>query len=354
MAANAPPPIPVIVAKAEAGNVPVLLNVVGRTEAYENVTLKSRVDGQVASVAYVEGQHVRPGDILIRLDPADFNARLLQAEAILARDQAQLAKARTDVTRYASLKAQGFVSDEKVNEVRTTEAAAAATVKADQAALDLARLQLSYATIRASFAGVVGARLVFPGTAVKVNDTALAVINRIQPLYVTFSVPEKHLAKVRQAMRGGAMKVRVSVPGNNNGEPLEGMVHFLDNAVDAATGTIQMKAVLPNRDERLTAGQFLNVSMALESLSNTIQIPSEAVQQGPDGNFIYAVKADDTVELRKIEVLTTYRGMAAIARNVAPGDTVVVDGQLRLTPGAKVKIKTLQISIPAPVTPAAH
>lgn len=200
---NAPPPVPVIVAQAKNGEMPVLLNVVGRAEAYEGVTVKSRLDGQVASVPYTEGQAVKQGDVLVRLDPADFAAKVAQAEAVVARDQAQLAKAKADLERYQGLRARGFVSDEKVNELRTNEAAAQATLKADQAALDLARLQLSYTTIRAPFSGIVGARLVFPGSTVKINDTALAVVNRVDPLYVTFAVPERHLLGLRRRSARG-------------------------------------------------------------------------------------------------------------------------------------------------------
>jgi len=337
-AAKAPLPVPVRVAKAGTGEIPVLLDVVGRAEAYESVTLKSRLDGQVASVAYVEGQHVKPGDVLLQLDPGDFNAKLMQAEATLARDEALLAKSHADVERYAALKARGFVSEEKVNEVRTAEAAAAATVKADRAALELARLQLSYATVRAPFAGVVGARLVFPGSAVKINDTALAVVNRIQPLYVTFSVPEKHLPRLRQAMAAGPMKVLIRLPGGKD-EPFEGSARFIDNAVDPTTGTIVMKAVLPNRDERLTPGQFLNVSMTLDKLSGAVLVPAEAVQQGAEGNFLYVVKPDNTVEPRKVEIQATHHGMVAVGKTVAADETVVTDGQLRLSPGAQVVAK---------------
>lgn len=349
---KAPPPVPVTATKAVTGDVPVLLEVVGRAEAYESVSLKSRVDGQVLSVAYTEGQHVRQGDVLIRLDPNDFNARLAQAEANLHRDEALLAKSRADVQRYISLKERGFVSEEKINEFRTAEAAATASVKADQAAVDLARLQLSYTTIRAPFAGVVGTRLVFPGSAVKTNDTVLAVVNRLQPLYVTFSVPEKHLARLRQSLSAGTMPVTVRVPGGKS-EAFEGKVRFIDNAVDAATGTIQMKALLDNAQEALTPGQFLNVSMTLEQLSGSVLVPAEAVQQGADGNFVYVVKADNTVELRKVTVQTLYRGQAAIASGVASDETVVTDGQLRLNQGATVVIKTPQGKGEAGKAPAA-
>ena len=347
-----PPPVPVLAAKAELGSMPVLFDTVGRAEAYEGVTLKSRLDGQVASVAYTEGQQVKAGDVLVRLDPGDYNARLLQAEANLARDEAQRAKTRADVERYVSLRARGFVSEEKVNEVRTSAAAAEATVKADQAAVELARLQLSYTVIRAPFAGVVGARLVFPGSAVKTNDTALAVVNRVKPIYVTFSVPERHLPQLRGALADGAMKVSIALPGQPK-TAVEGSVRFIDNAVDATTGTILMKAVLDNADAQLTPGQFLNVSMRLRQLDEAVLVPAEAIQQGAGGNFLYAVKEDSTVEVRKVEVIATYGGRAALAGGVAAGETVVTDGQLRLAPGTTVRIKDKGDKEAAPAAAAA-
>jgi multidrug efflux system membrane fusion protein len=342
-------PVPVIVAQAQSGSMPILLQVVGRAEAYEGVTVKSRLDGQVMDVSYTEGQSVKQGDILIRLDPADFNARFMQAEAIVAKDQAQLAKAHADVERYVGLKARGFVSDEKLNEVRTSEAAAAATLKADQAALDLARLQLSYTTIRAPFSGVVGARLVFPGSTVKINDTALAVVNRVDPLYISFAVPERHLQRLRQAVLKGAIPVQVSLPGNKE-TTFEGRAKFIDNAVDATTGTIQMKALLDNKGAKLTPGQFLNVSMALDKLTDAVLVPNEAIQQGADGNFLYVVKADETVEVRKLDIIASDRGLTAVSKGVAAGETVVTDGQLRLSPGATVHGKPMvgaEASMPA-------
>ncbi len=348
--AKAGGPVPVIVAKAQGGSMPVLLNVVGRAEAYEGVTVKSRVDGQVLAVNYTEGQAVRQGDVLLRLDPADFNARVAQAEAVVAKDQAQVAKARADLERYQGLKARGFVSDEKVNEVRTNEAAAAATLKADQAALELARLQQSYTTVRAPFSGIVGARLVFPGSTVKINDTALAVVNRVDPLYVSFAVPERHLQRLRQAVSKGPMPVQIALPGSKEAG-FEGKAKFIDNAVDATTGTIQMKALLDNKGARLTPGQFLNVSMVLDQVSDSVLVPNEAVQQGADGNFLYAVKADDTVEVRKLEIIASHQGMTAIGKGVAVGETVVTDGQLRLTPGAMIKAKPAGGA--APASPAA-
>lgn len=338
-AAKGPAPaIPVMLAKAEAKEFALALDVPGRAEAYESVTLKSRVEGQVLTVPYAEGQRVKKGDILVRLDPADFEARLRQAEANLAKSLAQAAKSRADVERYIALKAKGFVSDEKVGEMRTAAAAAEASARADQAAADLARLQLGYTTVRAPFDGIVGARLVFPGSAVKVNDTALAVVNRVRPLYVSFSVAEKHLPQLRAAMRQESRSTRaaVSIPGGTSA-PLDAEVRFLDNAVDTTTGTVQLKATLANTDERLTPGQFVNVSLVLETLPQAITVPAEAIQQGQDGAFLFVVQDDGSAVVRKVVVRASQKGVAVIAEGLKAGETVVTDGQLRLTPGAKVK-----------------
>ena len=348
------PPVPVTTAKSEARDIPVTLKVVGRAEAYESVILKSRVDGQVAAVLFTEGQHVKQGEVLIRLDPTDFAARLQQAEAATARDQALAAKSRSDTARYTALKDRNFVSEEKVNDIRTNEAAASANLRASNAAAEVARLQLSYATIRAPFSGVVGARLVFPGSSVKINETPLAVVNRVRPLLVSFSIPEKHLPRLRDAMAAGTgsgMKVDVSLPGDR-AQHYDGAVHFLDNAVDATTGTILMKAVLPNADEKLTPGQFLNVTLLLDTLTQAVTIPDEAIQQGADGNFVYVVKADNSAEMRPIKTIAADAGMTAVSTGLQVGETVVTDGQLRLAPGVKVKARETGSKANAQLAPA--
>jgi membrane fusion protein, multidrug efflux system len=277
-----PPAVPVTTAKAVERDIPVTLQVVGRAEAYESVVMKSRVDGQVSAVLFTEGQHVKQGEVLIRLDPTDFSARLKQADATVARDAALVAKSKADTARYRALREKNFVSEEKVSDIRTNEAAADANMRVSKAASEFASAQLSYTTIRAPFTGVVGARLVFPGSAVKINDTILAVVNRVRPLLVSFSVPEKHLPQLRTAMgtgKSGNMKVDVSLPGDKS-QHFDGEVRFIDNAVDATTGTILMKAVLPNEDEKLTPGQFLNITLLLNTLAKAVTVPNEAVQQG--------------------------------------------------------------------------
>ncbi len=330
-------PVPVTVARAVSRDLPVLLEVVGRAEAYASVTLKSRVDGQVLQVDFAEGRPVAAGEVLLRLDPSDFQMRVRQAEANRARDQALLDKARADVARYQALVEQNFVSREKVAEMRAAAEAAQATVAADQAALDLARQQLSYATIRAPFAGVVGARLVHPGASVKINETELAVINRVQPLYVSFAVAEKHLAAVHAARARGPLGVEIRLPGDK--AVLEsGKVVFLDHAVDPATATLRMKAEIANAHTRLAPGQFLDASLRLDTLRGAVVVPAEAVQQGPEGSFVY-VLADAGAKLRPVEIAQVQGDEVALARGLAVGETVITDGHSRLTPGAKVKVK---------------
>lgn len=337
--ARAPAAVPVTVAKVEARDMPVLLSAVGRSEAYASVTLKSRVDGQVAEVPFTEGQHVAAGDVLVRLDPADLKARMQQAEANLAKSRAQLAKAKLDVERYLGLKNRGFVSEEKLSDMRTAEAAAEAQQRADTAALDLARLQLDYATIRAPFAGIVGARLVFPGTGVKTNDTALAVVNRVRPLLVAFTLPEKSLPRLRAALRQGPLAVSVKLPGDA-GPPLRAEARFIDNAVDSTTGTILVKAQLANEDEKLTPGQFVDVSLAVDTMKGALVLPAQALQQGPQGNFVFVVNSEGKAQPRKVDLAFARAGLAVFAAGLEEGETVVTDGQLRLTAGVKVDIRT--------------
>ncbi len=330
--------VPVTAAKAVAQDIPVILKAVGRAEAFESVSLKARVDGQVASVEFTEGQHVNRGDVLIRLDPTDFAARLQQAEATVARDEALVARMRADTARYVALKDRNFVSEEKVNEVRTNEAAAVANLRASKAAAEVARLQLSYATLRAPITGIVGARLVFPGSAVKANDIVVAVVNRVRPLLVSFSVPERHLPQLRAARQAGSLSVDVSPPGDSS-QHFTGSIRFIDNAVDAGTGTILLKAELPNQDEKLTPGQFLNVALLLDTLRQAVTVPDSAVQQGVENKFVYVVNGDSSVELREVEAVASADGFTAILGRVEPGETVITDGHLRLVPGARVKIK---------------
>lgn len=332
------PPVPVKVARVATRDVPEWLEVVGRGIASESVTLKARVDGQVAAVPFEEGRRVAKGDVLVRLDSADLEAKLRQAEANMARSQAQQAKARADVERYTGLRQSGFVSEEKVNDLRAALQAADAAVLADKAAADLARLQLGYATVRAPIAGMVGAKQVFPGSAVKVNDTVLAVINRIRPLHIGFGVPEKHLPRLRAALAKGKLMARVAVASDWS-KAIEAPVVFIDNTVDPATGTIQIKASATNDNEALAAGQFLNARLPLGVWSGAATLPAEAIQQGPQGSYVFVVKPDKGIEQRKVALADSRDGVAVVTQGLSDGETVVTDGHLRLTPKSKVSVK---------------
>lgn len=330
--------VPVTVAPVQVKEVPLTLNLVGRAEAWSTVTLRSRIDGQITAVHYQAGQHIGKGQRMVTFDSRALQAQLAQVEANLARDRAQLAKARSDFARYSDLVAKGFVSASQLETYRAAVDSTEAIVKADLAARDLAQVQLSYTTVVSPMEGVAGAVLVFPGASVKANDTPLVVINQVRPIYVTFSVPERMLGQIDNARAGGPMPVTVAVPGGQRPK-LTGTLSFVDNAVDSTTGTIIMKARIDNGDEKLTPGQFVEVSMVLRNLKDALVVPSEALQSGPDGNFMYIARPDQTVEVRKVQTISLAGRELVVEKGLAAGERVVTDGQLRLTPGARYEVR---------------
>jgi multidrug efflux system membrane fusion protein len=337
-ASTPPRPTPVTVAAVEQQDVPYRFNVVGRTEALSSVTLKARIDGQITAVQYAPGQHIRKGQAMVTLDARALQAQLQQNEANLARDRAQLDKAKADLVRNNDLLAKGFISSATLDGFKATVDTLAATVKADQAALELARVQLSYTTIVSPMEGVAGAVLAFPGGSVKANDTNLVVINQLKPIYATFAVPEGQLAEITRDRVGKSLKVEARIPGDA-GPPITGELVFIDNTVDSTTGTIQMKAKFDNANERLTPGQFVEIAMNLRIIQNALLMPSEALQAGPAGNFVYVAKPDQTVEIRRVKTLPADRTRLIVENGLNPGDKVVTDGQLRLTPGARYEAR---------------
>ena len=337
-AATPPRPTPVTVAAVEQRDVPLRFNVVGRTEALSSVTLKARIDGQIIGVQYTPGQHLRRGQPLVTLDARALQAQLQQSQANLARDRAQLDKAKADLARNADLLAKGFISTATLDGFRATVDTLEATVKADLAALELAQVQLSYTTITSPMDGVAGAVLAFPGGSVKASDTSLVVINQLRPIYAAFSVPENQLAEINRDRVGKKLKVEARLPGNA-GPAIAGELVFIDNTVDSSTGTILMKAKFDNADERLTPGQFLEISMTLRDIVGAIVMPAEALQAGPNGSFVYVAKPDQTVEIRRVKVLPAGRDRLIVETGLAAGDKVVTDGQLRLTPGARYEAR---------------
>ncbi|MCC6210069.1 MAG: efflux RND transporter periplasmic adaptor subunit [Burkholderiales bacterium] len=338
-AAKGPPPAPVAVAVTQQQSVPVRLQAIGNVEAYTSVSVKSRVDGQILGVDFREGQEVKKGEVLFRIDPRPFEAALKQAEAQALRDVANRDQAASQEKRYQELLEKNFVSKEAYAQYRTNAQTADATSKASQAALENARLNLEYTVIRSPVDGYVGRALLQAGNMVKANDTqALVVINQVRPVYVSFAIPERQLAVVRELMRKGPLAVDVAAPGTD--KPLaSGRIAFLDNAVDQTTGTIKLRAIFENHDASLWPGQFYTVRVRLYDQANAILVPSQAVQTGPGGQFVYVVKPDMTVEVRKVVVARSEGDFAVLADGaLARGEQVVVRGALRLAPGAKVTV----------------
>ncbi|HVB38726.1 MAG TPA: efflux RND transporter periplasmic adaptor subunit, partial [Vicinamibacterales bacterium] len=333
-----PMAVPVTVGQVVEKAMPVELTVIGTVEAYSTVQVKSQVQGEILSVHFKEGDDVNKGDLLFNIDPSNFQATLQQAEANLARDTAQSNNAAQELKRYADLMKRGIATQEQYDTAHTSVASYEASIRADQATIDNAKLQLSYCSIRAPISGRTGALLVHAGNLVKVNDVPLVVINQISPIYVTFAVPEAQLPDIKRYRAAGTLHVEATVP-NDAGPSAKGTITFVDNAVDPTTGTIKLKGTFPNQDHRLWPGQFVNVVLTLTTQPNAIVVPTQAVQSGQQGQYVFVVKPDQTVESRPVELARTLGNEAVITTGLKPGETVVTDGQLRLVPGAKVSIK---------------
>ncbi len=332
------PPVPVTVGKATRRTVPVRITVIGNGEAYTTVNVKAQVDGLLQRVDFREGQDVEQGQELFAIDSAPFEAALDQSEATLARDQAQLKNAQGQLERNTALFKQGIISTDQEETFRTNQAALEATVKADQAAIENAKIQLGYCVIRSPISGRTGSLAIKMGNLVKNNDAALVTINQISPLYVDFSVPEQYLDEIKGRFAAGAMPVTAAIP-QDLPHPEAGTLAFINNTVDATTGTVMMKAAFPNEGKRLWPGQFVNVTLTLQSLPNVVVVPSQAVQTGQNGKYIFVVKADNSVEMRPVIAGVTDAGDTVIEQGVSEGDTVVTDGQLMLMPGGHVMIR---------------
>ncbi|WP_051711400.1 efflux RND transporter periplasmic adaptor subunit [Andreprevotia chitinilytica] len=331
-------PISVTVAEVRQRDLPLSLKAVGRAEAKASVSVKARLDGQVAEVVYAEGQPVHKGQLLLRLDASVLEAQLRQSEALAAKDEAQLERLKGDYRRNATLADQGFISKSALNQTEADLHAAQATLKADRANIDNARLQLSYARVLAPMDGVAGAVLLPAGGAAKANDTTLLVINQVQPIYVTFAVPESQLGRLKQALAAGQVPVSASLPGVD--KALTGHLAFVDNAVDTTTGTIMAKAVFGNEAGILTPGQFAQASVQLAQLHNVLVVPSVAVENGTDGSFVFVIKPDSTVDIRPVKTGGDEAGLTVIASGVAAGERVVTSGQSRLRAKSRVVIST--------------
>ena len=329
--------VPVEVATVAQRTVAVRIQAIGNVEPYSTVALKARVDGQIVEVNFKEGGKLHKGELLFRIDPRPFEAALRQAEANLMRDTAQKEQTRSQEQRYQELLQKNFVSKEAYAQIRTNAETAAAVAQASRAALDNARLQLEYCSIRSPLDGYAGKVMLQRGNLVKANDTnPLVVINQVQPIYVNFAVPEQQLASIRGRMASNRLQVEAHPP--NSKLVSTGTLGFIDNSVDAATGTIRLKAQFANQDSALWPGQFVNVSLKLDEQKDALVVPSQAVQTGPGGQYAYVVKADMSAEVRAVVLDRVDGDSAIVAKGLNKGETVVVKGQLRLAPGAKVTI----------------
>jgi membrane fusion protein, multidrug efflux system len=366
--ARAQPPVPVGVAVVEQKAVPVQIQAIGSVEAYTVVSVKAQVGGELVRVHFKEGQDVRKGDLLFTIDRRPFQAALeqvqatqaqhqaqvTQAEANLAKDQAQLENAKVEEERYRRLVGGGLVAREQYDQFVTSLKTAQATIEADQAAVataralvradaaavETARLNLGYTEIRSPSDGRTGSLMLHEGNVVRsggTSDSTLVVINKIQPIYVSFTVPQQQLTAIKTYMQQGTLTVDALPSGEQR--PETGVLTFVDNAIDAATGTVRLKASFPNAEKRLWPGQFVTVTLTLTVDPDAIVVPSQAVQTGPQGQYVFVVKSDSTVETRPVIVKRTQGSDSVLASGLKTGEAVVIDGQPRLQQGVKVEVR---------------
>lgn len=348
------PPVPVVVSTVEQRDVPVQILAIGNVEAYQTVQIRSMVNGQIAGVHFTEGQDVHKGDLLFTLDKRPFQATLDQAIGNLKRDEAQLANSELQARRYTDLEKQGIVSREQGEQQRTQEQSYNSSVEADKAAVESARVQLSYTDIRAPINARTGAVLIHLGNLVKANDTPYLVqLNQVEPIYVTFTVPETKLAEVRR-FAAGKLKVLAYAKGQSS-DPAQGVLTFIDNGVDPQTGTVKLKATFENKDKKLWPGEFVDVVLTLSTEKNAVVVATKAIQTGQQGDYVFVVKKDGTAEARPVVTSGAYQNLTLVSKGLAPGETVVVDGQVRVVPNGKVVVQstvpnstTTNASTPAP------
>ena len=338
---KAAPGIPVVTAKVERKDVPIRVEAVGNVEAIASVALKSRVDGQIVKVAIRDGADVTRGQVLFEIDPRPAAAQLKQAQARLAGDLAQAERARAQEKRYQDLLQKHFVSPDAYNQIKANLDSAEAAVEADRAAADNAKLQLEYTTLRAPIAGRAGRIQIQIGNMVKANDTQpLVTLNQLAPIFVSFSVPESLLSQIREAQRGRESEVVITVRGAaGSSGSTRGKLSFVDNAVDTSTGTIRLRATIPNTDALLWPGQFVTASVQLGLQKNALTVPADAVQNGPDGTYVFIVDGAGKAQMKPVTVTRTAGTDAVIGKGLEGSETIVVDGQSRLLPGATVAIQ---------------
>ncbi|HYM62257.1 MAG TPA: efflux RND transporter periplasmic adaptor subunit [Thermoanaerobaculia bacterium] len=330
--------VPVTVATVAQKDIPIEIRAIGTVQPMSNVAVKALAGGQLERVGFREGDEVRKGALIFTIDPRPYKAMVAQAEANLARDEAQLRNAEADALRYQTLVKSDFVTKQDYDKFTAAAEVARATVAADRAALDNARLQLSYCEIRAPMDGRTGDLMVHAGNLVKPNDVPLVTINQVAPVYVQFSIPETNLDQVRAQRSLSDLPVAVSTKDGTT--PLAtGKLSFIDNAVDATTGTISLKGTFDNHDRKLWPGQFVNVALRVGKRDGALVVPAQAIQTGQRGQYVYVVKEGNAVEMRPVSVAMTIDQQTIVDRGLKPGETVVTDGQLRLSQKSHVLVK---------------
>jgi multidrug efflux system membrane fusion protein len=352
-------PVPVLAATARSADVPVYLEGVGTTRALNTVTVRPQVEGKLISVTFKEGQDVRRGDVLAKIDPATYKAQLDQATAKKAQDEATLANARMDLERYTRLAASNAGPKQQADTQRATVAQLEAQVRSDQAAIDNAQTYLNWTTITAPLDGRTGLRLVDEGNIVRAGDaTGIVVITQIKPISVLFNLPQQQLPQVNRALARGPLQVETV--GLDNKTVLDrGTLQVVDNQVDPATGTVRLKAEFPNPELQLWPGQFVNVRLLIETLPQVVVVPTAAVQRGPSGPFVYVAQADNTAAVRTVSVTQQDETQAVIAPGVQPGERVITSGFARLTGNTRISVTEVAdqpdpaLRPAAPITPVA-
>jgi multidrug efflux system membrane fusion protein len=339
-AAGGRPPAPVVVASVEQRDVPVQITAIGNVEAYQTVQIRSQVNGQIEKIFFKEGQDVAQGQLLFQLDKRPFQAELERAIGTLRHDEATAENSHAQAERYTALETQGVISRELADQQRAQAKADASAVQADQAAVDAARVQLQYTDIKAPIDARTGALMINLGNLVKANDTPFLVqLNQIAPIYVTFSIPEVSLGEVRRYSARRQLKV-LAYPKGQTTNPAEGYLTFIDNGVDTQTGTVKLKATFANKDRRLWPGEFVDTALELSIQKNAVVVPSKAIQIGQQGEYVYVVTPDSTAESRPVKTSGTYQDLTLVSDGLKAGERVIVNGQLRVAPNAKVVVQS--------------
>ncbi len=341
-----PPAIAVAVTAARRGTMPVYLDGLGSVTAYNTVTVRTRVDGQLMNVYFSEGQFVHANDLLAEIDPRPFQVLLEQAEGLMARDQANLNNAKLDLQRYRTLMAQDAIPEQQLATQGATVNQLEATIKTDQASIDNAKLQLAYCRVTAPISGRVGLRLVDPGNIVHSGDTnGLLVITQLQPIAVLFTLPEEALSAVLDRVRNGTQMAVDAYNRDRSRKLASGRLLTVDNAIDPSTGTIRLKAVFENNEGTLFPNQFVNVRLLVQVLRGQVIVPSAVIQRGPQGSYVYLIKPDHTAELRTVTPGITEGDVTSIKKGIDPGDILVTDGADKLRPGSRVAVRNSKFQI---------